>query len=438
MNKIKITTFSGSDNVDGKLDKIFQLVQAQKSSMSTTSIEEFLLIFQLLAFLACAGKAPIRQQMLDETLARVKEAGDPENILRWCFWTKDQHTLMAMADKLSRVILIGGNGTGKTYMLDAFTMKSAKEHPDENLTFAIHQASSSPRPLLQLDLEVKYENARLQNVSVVTFEKISELADANLLNHTVCVDEITMDRVKPEDLNAIQSRSLWIVIRDTHLGKENPEEYLRQKFPDWVIVNLSYPLRTSKNLSVKIKDGQVSGYLHSNIFNSSLKVAPNMPLGPEPLILLRSEGSYHARIHQAFSAMVKDMPTLIILDIVSMKPTPEEMQTAKATTSHQELAEKRDLDSKHLLVAIEAVTACQRPHGSPLLWFESDYAYVSDGRDSIKEWMKGKNRRISCRDLITDDISVAGYEADFVIYLGSSSNVSAFMSRCRGQFVHIE
>ena len=69
MNKIKITTFSGSDNVDGKLDKIFQLVQAQKSSMSTTSIEEFLLIFQLLAFLACAGKAPIRQQMLDETLA---------------------------------------------------------------------------------------------------------------------------------------------------------------------------------------------------------------------------------------------------------------------------------------------------------------------------------------------------------------------------------
>ena len=106
--------------MDVKLNNIFGLVKAQKSSTSHTSIEEFVLIFQLLAFLACAGKAPIRQQMLDETLARVKKAGDPENILRWCFWTKDQHTLMAMADKLSRVILIGGNGTGKTYMLDAF------------------------------------------------------------------------------------------------------------------------------------------------------------------------------------------------------------------------------------------------------------------------------------------------------------------------------
>ena len=106
--------FSGLDSVEAKLDKVFQHLEAQKVSTTSISIEEFLLIFQLLAFFACAGKAPIRQKMLDESLARVRKAGDPENILRWCFWTKDQHTLMAMADKLPRVILIGGNGTGKT------------------------------------------------------------------------------------------------------------------------------------------------------------------------------------------------------------------------------------------------------------------------------------------------------------------------------------
>ena len=45
----------------------------------------------------------------------------------------------------------------------------------------------------------------------------------------------------------------YIVIRDTDQSQENPEEYLRIQFPDWVIVNLSYPLRTSKNLSDEVK-----------------------------------------------------------------------------------------------------------------------------------------------------------------------------------------
>ena len=423
--------------MDGKLDNIFRLVEAQKSSTSPTSVEEFILIFQLLAFLACAGKAPIRQQMLDESLARVKKAGNHDNILRWCVWTKDQHNLMAMADKLSRVILVGGNGTGKTYMLDAFTMKIAKEHPDENLTFAIHQSFSSPRPLLQLDLEVKYEKLRLTNVTVKTFRRLSELADANLLNDTVCVDEVSMQDVKPEELNAIEAKSLWIVIRVTDQEEGNPEEYIRQKFPEpWVIVHLNYPLRTSKTLSEKFKSGQVGHASHINSFNTSLKVAPNMPLGPDPLILPRSEGSIKTRLQKAVSAVGKNVPALIILSY-SMESTAEEIQAAKATTTHQELAILTDVVSQNILVAIEAVKACQRLHGPPLLWFRSNYAFVSDDKASIKEWMVGKNKNICGKDLITDTNCAPGYEADFVIYLGSGS-VSAFMSRCRGQFVHIE
>merc|ERR1719509_136163 len=237
-----------------------------------------------------------------------------------------------------------------------------------------------------------------------------------------------MQDVEPEELNAIQARTLWIVIRDTNQDG-NPEEYLRNKFPGWEIVNLSIPLRTSKTLSEKIQSGQVTHASHTNNFNSSLKVATNMPLGPEPLILPRSEGSIKARLQLVFSGVGKDKLALVILDSLDMKPTAEEIQAAKATTTHQRLAEMTE--SQNILVGIEAVKACQRPHGPPLLWFQSDYDFVSDDKASIKEWMAGKNKIICGKDLITDDNCVPGYEADFVIYLGPNDNMPAYMSRCR-------
>merc|ERR1712129_685471 len=106
------------------------------------------------------------------------------------------------------------------------------------------------------------------------------------------------------------------------------------------------------------------------------------------------------------------------------EPTAEEIQEAKATTTHQQLAEGTDYGSERYLVAIEAVKACQRPHGPPLLWFKSNFAFVSDDKASIKEWMAGKNKNISGKDLITDHYCVPGYEADYVIYLGPSDGVS--------------
>merc|ERR1740129_1409908 len=146
-----------------------------------------------------------------------------------------------------------------------------------------------------------------------------------------------MRDVKPEELNAIQARTLWIVIRYTSQAG-NREEYLRNQFPGWEIVNLSIPLRTSKTLSEKIQSGQINHSYHTNNFNSSLKVATNMPLGPKSLILSMSEGSIKARLQLVFSGVGKDKLAVIILHSWDLKATAEEIQAAKATTTHQQLA----------------------------------------------------------------------------------------------------
>ena len=96
-----------------------------------------------------------------------------------------------------------------------------------------------------------------------------------------------------------------------------------------------------------------------------------------------------------------------------------------------------DEDGKNILVGIEAVKACKRSHHPPLMWF-SYYANISDDKKKIKEWIKGRNKTVCSKDLITDDYCLAGYEADFIILLGTTPNLAAYMSRCRGQFVHVE
>ena len=90
-----------------------------------------------------------------------------------------------------------------------------------------------------------------------------------------------------------------------------------------MIVNLNYPLRTSKTISEKVKTGRVNFWLHKNNFNASLDVAENMPIGPDPLTLSSLEGSYRERLQKAFDAVGKDKPALIILYYWNMISTPE-------------------------------------------------------------------------------------------------------------------
>ena len=97
--------FLGVDEVDVKLSGAMK--RFKRKAIDPTTLEEFKTIFKYLAFVACAAKAPVRQKMLDETLAIISKAGTSENIERWCWWTPEQLSLLDQAENLNRVILIG-------------------------------------------------------------------------------------------------------------------------------------------------------------------------------------------------------------------------------------------------------------------------------------------------------------------------------------------
>ena len=119
-----------------------------------------------------------------------------------------------------------------------------------------------------------------------------------------------------------------------------------------------------------------------------------------------------------------------------MRSTEKEILEARKAAIYDDLTKNPLGYSQNLLVGIQAVKSCKRHKQPPLLWFNSNYTYLSDDKKDIKEWIRGKNKDFTDRDLITDRECVAGFEADFVIFVGSRE-VSAYMSRCRGQFVHI-
>ena len=117
--------------------------------------------------------------------------------------------------------------------------------------------------------------------------------------------------------------------------------------------------------------------------------------------------------------MAKDKAALIIMTCTDMSATPEEVQEAKQGTAYEKLAQKTDDYSENLLVGLEAVKACARPK-PPLIWLNSDYDYVSDDKERIKDLMRGSKDFIGC-DLITDLRCVAGIEADLVILFGKDA-----------------
>ena len=119
-----------------------------------------------------------------------------------------------------------------------------------------------------------------------------------------------------------------MVIRETSNGEE-PEEYLKETFPGWLIVHLKYPLRTSKTNSEFVKNlsrNDVDGLLKNGL-NSSLYLTANMTLGPQPQFIQIDGRTLCEMLKWALSFSNK--PASIILDACGMNATRSEIVEAK-------------------------------------------------------------------------------------------------------------
>ena len=67
--------FIGSSQVNNKLEELIRMIKESRSSIPARNIEEFIIVFKYLAFVACAAQAPIAERLLDETLDLVDKAG---------------------------------------------------------------------------------------------------------------------------------------------------------------------------------------------------------------------------------------------------------------------------------------------------------------------------------------------------------------------------
>ena len=427
------------------------------SKSAKTELEkQFANIVKYLAFAACAAKAPVSQSLTKEIDGRVKIAGSAENVQRWMFWTVPQATFFANAASQKKVLLLGGNGVGKTVLM----IQRAKELSilGEQVIFYIGSAFSaygSIESLLQLQLQTEFEdfqteNPRSKKIQVRPLKSLKSFHPYDPIGKIHCfIDEIDEKSFK-DHASTLETKSLWVAVSFSQYSKdfENADEainHFKSQYPDWYIEFFSYILRTTQNVAKELKKPSRSNYLCINHrefnieskLNNLLDIPKNIQEGPEAATF---EGlpldQFCQKVFSTFNEIGKNDVALVVLDKYVGAP----VKSISSKTSNANLKKSYFLSDTNYSVSTEyndydytmaflLQTIPNSGRESPLIWLEA--CSFNSKIDEIKDWIRGK---LKC-DLITDRCLIHGFEASTCISF-SSSNTTNILSRTRVKHIN--
>ena len=167
-------------------------------------------------------------------------------------------------------------------------------------------------------------------------------------------------------------------------------------------------------------------------------------LGLEPILIDYSHGNYAERMKLAFSNFPKKKSILVVINFFDFKITPDEKEESQDLLENEfpkliQLSRKNHEECLANTMVISALKLCKREF---FIWFKESIeklVNINSSKNDIKSWINGKNPRgkqFPIMDLITDDYCVAGFEADMIIGVGKHAH-EKFLSRCKGQFIHV-
>ena len=402
-----------------------------------------------LAFAACAAKAPITQTLTRKIDDIVQCAGSAENIQRWMFWTVPQATFFANAMSQQKVLLLGGNGVGKTVVM----MQRAKELSiaGEEVVFCIGShfnlllnKRSSTKTLLQLQLEAEFDDFHTKNSSSTQQSKkiqVKSLGSYDPSKEYLEKTHVFMDEVRNSEFKknaTLQAKSLWVAVSFDHTLNASKDaadviKHLKSLYPKWYIPFFNFILRTTQNVSKELKKPSRYYYQrkdnNESKLNKLLDVPQNSQEGPEPQTFKDLEPVHFCeKVLAIFKELEGHDNALVVINkntplVKSMSSKAiGKFKTEFANYDYSDIFKKYPDYGYMLAFLLKSISASSRE--PTLIWID-DCSFNSN-EDQIKDWIRGKSK---C-NLITDLSVMPGFEASTLVSFVSNDKDTA-LSRTR-------
>ena len=375
-------------------EEINTLNISSESKKSPTYVYKTLVKFIMLV--ASASKVPIGSNLDKQTKRLVDEFGTVQHIRTWCFWTPQQLQVLSSPESMTRLVIFGGNGSGKTLVLKEMAKRMAMVN--QNVIYIIFTYYGE-KTLLYFQLQKEFEGT---GIKIFCFGHQNIAEESFLQNAFVFCDE-TLDQFDfLKKMNMSVCSSIWMV------SGRKLEELGRDGLPpEFQNICLDLALRTTKVITREVIEQKSSFSLLGNSLNKSLRVIEHMPEGKN---IITIEGTKLSEmIEEAMKHFTSSSNILVCIATDEIDITEELWEELLLS-----FGEKR----------------------KPLIYFVRSMAEENDCLEEIQKWMAHDSSMIG-RPLLANEFSVPGFEAEDVMGIGSEA-LSYFISRARVNFVHVD